>query len=61
MNRAAPPRAMPVTVAFEPTRLAEEALRGVYRALVWVPAKNPIRPLLLPPREAVRRQEGKRP
>jgi hypothetical protein len=60
MSRATPPRAVPVTVAFEPTRGAAEALRGVYRTLVWVPAKKPVTPLL-PPCEAVQRKEGPRP
>jgi hypothetical protein len=61
MSRAAPPHAMPVTVAFEPTRWAEEALRGVYRTLVWVPAKNIVRPTVLSAPEALPRKEGTRP
>jgi hypothetical protein len=61
MSRAALPYAVPVTVAFEPTRLAEEALRGVYRTLVWVPAKKIVRPTVLSAPEALQRKEGKRP
>jgi len=61
MSRAAPPHAVPVTVAFEPTRLAEEALRGVYRTLVWVPAKKIVRPMVVSAPEAVQRKEGTRP
>jgi hypothetical protein len=60
MGRATPRHHVPVTVAFEPTRLAEEALRGVYRTLVWVPAKKTVRPVVVPEREALRRTEGKR-
>ena len=61
MSRAAPPHAVPVTVAFEPTRLAEEALRSVYRTLVWVPAKKIVRPTVRSAPEAVQRKEGTRP
>jgi hypothetical protein len=61
MSRAAPPRAVPVTVAFEPTRLAEDALRGVYRTLVGAPAKSIVRPTVLPAPEALQRKEGRRP
>jgi hypothetical protein len=61
MSRAAPPRVMPVTSAFEPTRLAEDALRGVYRTLAGVPAKRIVRPTVLPAPEALPRKEGQRP
>jgi hypothetical protein len=61
MSRVAPPRAVPVTRAFEPTRLAEDALRGVYRLLVGVPPKKIIRPTVLPAPEMVQSKEGKRP
>ena len=61
MSRAAPPRAVLVTRAFEPTRLAEDALRGVYRTLVGAPAKKIVRPTVLPAPEAVQGKEGKRP
>jgi hypothetical protein len=61
MSRVAPPRAVLVTRAFEPTRLAEDALRGVYRLLVGVPPKKIIRPMVLPAPEMVQSKEGKRP
>lgn len=61
MSHAAPPRAVLVTRAFEPTRLAEDALRGVYRLLAGVPAKKIVRPTVLPAPEAVQGKEGTRP
>jgi hypothetical protein len=61
MSRVAPPRAVPVMHAFEPTRLAEDALRGVYRMLVGAPAKKIIRPTVLPTPEVVQVKEGKQP
>lgn len=61
MSHTAPPRAVRVTRAFEPTRLAEDALRGVYRLLAGAPAKKIVRPTVLQAPEAVQRKEGKRP
>jgi hypothetical protein len=50
---------VPVTAAFEPTRLAEDALRGAYRALVALPARTIMRgPVALAAREAPHRAEG---
>jgi hypothetical protein len=60
MSRATP-RIVPVTSAFEPTRLAEDALRGVYRTLVGIPAKKIVRPTALPAPEVVQRKEGTQP
>jgi hypothetical protein len=59
MSQAAP-RVVPVTRAFEPTRLAGDALRGVYRTLVGAPAKKIVRPTVLPAPPAVQRKEGTR-
>jgi hypothetical protein len=61
MERPAPPRRQPVTVttAFEPTRLAEEALRDAYRALVAAPAKQTARPAPQTVRVPLPRVEGK--
>lgn len=61
MSRAALPRAVLVTRAFEPTRLAEDALRGVYRTLVGVPAKKIVRPTVLPAPAAIQGKEGTQP
>ncbi len=60
MGRPVPrhPAPMMVTAAFEPTRLADEALRGAYRALAATPARKTRGPLALPEREALRRAEG---
>jgi hypothetical protein len=60
MSRAAP-RVVPVTSAFEPTRLAEDALRGVYRTLVGTPTKKIVRPTVPPAPAAVQRKEGTQP
>ena len=61
MSRAAPPPAVLVTRAFEPTRLAEDALRGVYRLLAGAPAKKIVRPTVLSAPAAVQGKEGTRP
>jgi hypothetical protein len=60
MGRPAPPRREPVTVttAFEPTRLAEEALRDAYRTLVAAPAKQTAGPLPRTVRALLPRVEG---
>ena len=60
MSRNAP-RAVLVTRAFEPTRLAEDALHGVYRTLVGAPARKIVRPTVLPAPAAVPGKEGKQP
>ena len=60
MSHATPPRAVRVTRVFEPTRLAEEALRGVYRLLAGAPAKKIARPPVLPALETVQGTEDKR-
>jgi hypothetical protein len=61
MSRVAPPRAVPVTRAFEPTRLAEDALRGVYRLLVGAPATKIVTPTVRAAPAAVQGKEGMRP
>jgi hypothetical protein len=60
MRHATPPRAVLATRAFEPTRLAEDALRGAYRLLAGAPAKKIVRPPVLPAPAAVQGQEGQR-
>ena len=61
MSHAAPPRAVRVTRAFEPTRLADDALRGVYRLLAVVPTKKIGRPTMPSAPAAVQGKEGTGP
>jgi hypothetical protein len=60
MSEPVQPQRKPValTVAFEPTRLAAEALRGAYRALVPAPAKQIARPPECAAGATLRRVEG---
>jgi len=60
MGRPAPRHSAPIAVraAYEPTRMAEEALRDAYRVLIATPARKTVGPSAPLEREALRRAEG---
>jgi hypothetical protein len=60
MGRPAPRHPAPIVVraAYEPTRVADEALRGAYRVLIATPARKTVGPSAPPERETLRRAEG---